>query len=325
VHRVGDRHSFAVRAAPYYRRVLLAGEPDVVVEDLNKIPLFARFWADRPLALLVHHLFGATAFREAPLPIAAATWLLERPIGRAYRGVPTMAVSESTRDDLVARGLHGGDIAVIHNGVDLAYFSPDGAASRFEEPTFVYMGRLRKYKSIDLAVRAVARLRGEGVFVRLLLGGKGPAAADLARLVAELRLGDRVRMLGYVPEEEKRSVLRRAWANLYTSPREGWGITNIEAAACGTPTIASDAPGLRESVRHEVTGLLVPHGDVTALAGAMRRLAESPAEVDRLGRGALEFARGFSWDEAAERTLDFLRAVARGPRPTSAARAGAGV
>lgn len=319
VHRVGGRHSFAALAAPYYRRHLLPTAPDVVVEDLNKIPLFARRWAGRPLALLVHHLFGSTAFREAPLPIAAATWLLERPIGRAYRGVPTVAVSESTRDDLVTRGLHHADVEVIHNGVELDYFAPDPAEPRVPEPTFVYVGRLRRYKAIDLAVRAVARLRDEGLVVRLRIAGRGPAEPELRRLVASLGVQDRVELLGYVSEESKRSLLRRAWANVYTSPKEGWGITNIEAAACATPTIASDSPGLRESVRHGRTGLLVPHGDVAALAAAMRRVAADPTERDQLGRGALEFAQGFSWDAAAERMLGFLERVA-GVGPDSADR-----
>ena len=118
-------------------------------------------------------------------------------------------------------------------------------------------------------------------------------------------------VLGITPatEEEKRRLFRRAWANLFPSPKEGWGITNLEAAACGTPSIASDSPGLRESVRQGETGLLVPHGDVAALATAMRGLADHPAEVRRLGDGALRFAARFAWDDAALRTEAHLRQV----------------
>ena len=108
-----------------------------------------------------------------------------------------------------------------------------------------------------------------------------------------------------------------AWANVFPSPKEGWGITNLEAAACETPTIASDSPGLRESVLHGETGLLVPHGDVGALAAAMARLAAGRAEVDRLGRGARAFASTFTWERATALTEEHLEEVVHhaGARP----------
>jgi len=133
--------------------------------------------------------------------------------------------------------------------------------------------------------------------------GQGDDRPRLEQLVARLGLGDAVRFLGYVPEQEKRQLLRRAWAVVFPSPKEGWGITNVEAAACGTPALASDSPGLRESVRHGVTGYLVPHGDRAALAGRMLELAADRALVERLGHAARSFAEGLSWDSAARATL----------------------
>lgn len=314
VHRVGGRHTFNVVAPGYYRRNLAAERFDVVVEDLNKVPVFAPLWVRRPLVVLVHHLFGTTAFREASVPFAAATWLLERPIPWFYRDVPAEAVSESTADDLVARGLHRDRIRVIHNGVDVEFFSPDPAVGRTEEPTFLYLGRLKRYKRIDLAVEAVARLAHAGTPARLVVAGKGDEEPRLRALAERRGIGDRVVFEGFVTEARKRELLRRAWATVLPSPKEGWGITNVEAAACGTPAVASDAPGLRESVVHERTGLLVPHGDVAALADALGSLARDRARVEALGRGALEFAADFTWERAADRTEAHLAEVARGPR-----------
>lgn len=310
VHRVGGRYTYNLTAPGYYRRVLRRRNFDLVVEDLNKVPLFTPFWVRRPLVLLVHHLFGETAFEEAPWPIAAATWLLERPIGRVYRRVAVEAVSESTRNDLVSRGLPAESIVVIPNGVDLELYSPDPAEPKFEEPTLLYLGRLKQYKRVDLILRALALLRDEGVHARLIIAGQGDAADDLRRLRSELGLEDRVEMPGFVGEELKRNYFRRAWIHLLTSPKEGWGITNLEAAACGTPTIASDSPGLRDSVVDGVTGYLVPHGDVRALADRIRELLEDTELRERLGEQAREFADGFSWDRAAERTAAHLRHVA---------------
>lgn len=311
VHRIGGRHTFGALAPGYYRRHLAGQRFDAVVEALNKVPTFSPLWAGRPVVLLVHHLFGATAFREASFPLAAATWLLERPIGAVYRRVPAQAISRSTAEDLVARGLHASEIRVIHPGVELGFYAPvpDPAAARCPEPTFLYLGRLRRYKGIHFVLRAVAALRDRGTEVRLLVGGKGDHEPDLRRLAGELRLDDRVEFLGFVSEERKRELFRTVWANVFPSPKEGWGITNLEAAACGTPTVASDSPGLRESVLDGRTGLLVPHGDVSALAAALESLARDPARVEALGREAQDFASQFTWDRTAGETEAHLLAV----------------
>jgi glycosyltransferase involved in cell wall biosynthesis len=108
------------------------------------------------------------------------------------------------------------------------------------------------------------------------------------------------------------SLLRAAWANLFPSPKEGWGITVVEAAACGTPSIASDSPGLRDSVRHMETGYLVPHGDVNALAARMLELAGDPALVARLGGGARRFAERLTWERSAAETERHLHDIIAG-------------
>lgn len=309
--RTGGRNTFSLAAPAYYRRHLAAQPWDVVVEDLNKVPLFAPYWVRRPLVLLVHHLFGATAFREASAPFAAATWLLERPIPFAYRGLPAEAVSESTADDLVARGLRREDIRVIHNGVDLKFFSPDPRVTRYPQPTFLYVGRLKRYKRIDLAVDAVALLRDRGTHVRLLIAGRGDEEPRLRAQVERLGIADRVTFEGFVTEERKRELLRACWGTVLPSPKEGWGITNIEAAACGTPAVAADSPGLRESVVHSRTGLLVPYGDVEKLADALGALAADPARVGSLGAAGRAFAEGFSWERSADLTEAHLAEIAR--------------
>lgn len=311
VHRTGGRHTFSMAAPWTYRRRLGDRLFDVVVEDLNKVPLFTPAWTTRPVVLLVHHLFGATAFQEASLPVAAATWLLERPVPRAFRDRAVVAVSESTRRDLVSRGMDARRIDVVPNGIDLDTYTPEPAVERFPEPTLLYLGRLKRYKRVDLVLRAVAALAGRGVPVRLLVGGKGDHLRELRALAEELGIADRVDFLGFVSEERKLELFRRSWLHVLTSPKEGWGITNLEAAACGTPTVASDAPGLRDSVVDGRTGFLVPHGDVEALANRIGTLLADPAMRARMGREACAFAARFSWDASALAMESVLLRVVR--------------
>lgn len=309
VHRVGSRFTFQFQARQYFRAQLRHNGYDVLVEDLNKIPLYTPLWGGPEVVGLVHHLFGATIFREAPLHMAAAVWLAERGIPIAYRRVPFQAVSESTADDLVGRGIRRESIKVIYNGIDTDFYTP-GASMRSDVPLFAYVGRLMKYKGVDLVLQAFARMnRPES---RLVIAGAGPYGTRLEKLAASLGLGDRVRFPGYISREEKRDLLRRAWAGVLASPKEGWGITCLEAAACGTPVIASDSPGLRESVVNGETGMLVPHGDTTAFAAAMGRLGENPRAVFAMGKAGRRFAERFTWDNSATATASHLEQVVRG-------------
>jgi glycosyltransferase involved in cell wall biosynthesis len=313
IHRTGGRYTFPLHARRAFDRLAPAGF-DVIVEDVNKLPLLTPRWAKTPVVCLVPHLFGATAFAQESWPVAAAVWLAEHAMPRVYRRAPVVAISESTADDLVARGFDRERITVSHPGVDhdVCTLAPGGpGAERAPEPTLVYVGRLKRYKSIDVVLRALARLASErpAAPVRLVVAGRGDDAGRLGRIAAELRIEALVEFRGYVSEEEKMALFRRAWANVYPSPKEGWGITNIEAAACGTPSLASDAPGLRESVVDGETGLLVPYGDIDAWAAAIAHLAARPERMEQMGAAAVRFAAQFTWEETTRRIESVLSAA----------------
>lgn len=310
VHRVGGRYTFPLHARRAFRR--LGKDFDVLVEDVNKFPLFTPRWSEIPVVCLVPHLFGTTAFAQEPWPVAAAVWLAEKAMPRVYGEAPVVVISESTADDLVDRGFDRGRITVSHPGIDhrLCRPGPGGVGSeRATEPTLVYVGRLKRYKSVDVVLRGLARLAERGVGVRLVIAGKGDDRERLESIVEEAGIEALVDFRGYVSEEEKVSLFRRAWANVYPSPKEGWGITNIEAAACGTPSLATDAPGLRESVVDGETGRLVPYGDEAAWADAIAELAARPEQVEAMGAAAVRFAAQFTWEETAREVEAVLHSV----------------
>jgi glycosyltransferase involved in cell wall biosynthesis len=307
VARHGDRNSFAWKGRPAVRRALTEETPDVVIEDINKIPLFVAGLTSRPVGVIVPHLFGSSIFQEAPLPVATLVWLFERPIPRAYRRARFHAISESTRDDLVARGVSPERIVVIHPGIDTEALTPARPSRRTAEPTFLYIGRLRRYKGVEFAIRALALARTRRPDLRLEIAGSGEDRPRLEALARSLGMAQAVCFLGRVSEAEKLELLRTRWANVFPSCKEGWGITNVEAAACGTPSLASDSPGLRDSIRHGETGFLVPHANPAALADRMLALADDPMQVERLGQGARRFAERLSWDQAADETERWIR------------------
>lgn len=310
VHRFGTRSSFTLVGRSAVRRMLRDERPDLVVEDINKLPLFLAGLTDLPFYVIIPHLFGSTIFHEAGLAPATLVWLAERPIPRAYRRAEFHAISESTGGDLVARGVPRERIRVIHPGVDASHFTPAPGA-RNPTPSFLYLGRLKRYKGVETAIRALSVARGARPDLTLDIAGTGDDRPRLETLVGQLGLRDAVRFHGFVTEARKLELLRSTWANVFPSPKEGWGITIIEAAACGTPSLASDSPGLRDSVRDGETGYLVPHGQPEALAARMVQLAVSPELVDQLGRRGRAYAETLTWEAAAQATEEHMLATVR--------------
>ncbi len=306
VFRVGTRYTFPMHARSCYEEGLERNGYDVVIEDLNKVPLYTPRWPVKRLVVLVHHLFGATAFREVPIPVAAAVWLSERPLASLYGGHPFQAVSESTAEDLVDRGIPRRMIRVIYNGVDAQMYTPD-YSQRASSPTFAYLGRLKRYKRVDIVIRAFAQLNAASA--TLEIAGQGDHRPALETLSRSLGVQDRVRFLGFVNDDDKIALLRRSWATVLASPKEGWGISNLESAACGTPVIAGDSPGIRESVLNGETGFLVPPSDASAFAAAMRGLVAQPDLVRTLGEGGRRFAEQFTWERSANETIEHLEQV----------------
>ena len=306
VIRTGSRYTFPLYARRTFRRLGLAAGCDLIVEDINKLPLYTPRWGGVPVAGIIPHLFGTTAFQQESVPIASIVWAAERLMPAVYGGTRFLVISESTADDLVARGFERSRVAISYPGVDHTVLRPAAEPIRFEVPTAVYIGRLRKYKSLDHVLRAVGRLAADDVQMRLKVAGTGDDRPRLETLADTLGISERVEFLGWISEAEKVELLQRAWLNVYPSPKEGWGITNIEAAACGTPSVASDSPGLRESVQDGVTGYLVPHGDIGAWAARLRAIGEDPQLRDRLGRGGVQYASDLTWDRTADEAEAFL-------------------
>ena len=303
IRRGRSRTTFNFTVPRVWRSALSRNGYDVVVDDMNKVPFYTPLYVEPPVVALVHHLFGSTIFQETNPLFGAYLLLSEQPIASVYRGCPFIAVSRSTAADLEHRGIDRASITVIPNGIPPI---PDEvellALPKDPEPLFLYLGRLKRYKRVELLLEAFARIEPDLPGARLVIAGDGDHRVALERDARARGIAGSVEFPGWIGEEEKWRLLRRAWAVGYTSPKEGWGFSSIEAQRVGTIAIVSDAPGLRDTVVDGVTGRVVPHGDVAALADALLAAAGNPAERGRMEARAIERARTFTWDAAADAT-----------------------
>jgi glycosyltransferase involved in cell wall biosynthesis len=298
VHRIGGRSTVFPRAIWRQWRGLVP-DADVVLEVINGITFLTPVWLRTPRLVFIHHIHRRHYVAEMGRPGAIAAFLLETaPLRWLYRDARFVCVSNATAADIADHGIPHTQIAVNYNGVELDAFSP---GPKSPEPTLVFLGRLKRYKRIELLLDAMTALpRGT-----LHIAGDGDYRGAIEKAIAARGLAGRVHMHGAVDEAGKLRLLQRSWVHVTASACEGWGLTVTEAAACGTPTVAINAGGLAESVVDGETGVLVD--DAEEMARVLDALIDDDATRARMVKAGLARTRGFTWERTARTTLSALR------------------
>ena len=263
--RRGGRIGVYRQAKRYWRRA--DGEYDLVVDCVNTRPfLCPRFVLNVPIVAVVHQVAREVWRYETPWPISVlGRYLLEPAWLRAYRDVPVVTVSESSREALTEYGLRR--VTVVPEGWVPAWPVP---VEDEPVPTVVFVGRLSANKRPEHAIQAFGLVRRQLPEAQMWVIGSGPEEARLRKMA-----GPGVTFLGRVSEAEKRERLARAHALVITSVREGWGLVVTEAAANGTVAIGYDVPGLRDSIG--ASGGILTQADPASLAAGLVRLLSSVA------------------------------------------------
>jgi glycosyltransferase involved in cell wall biosynthesis len=301
VYRAGGTYSQYV-VAPW-RCATRLRRADVLIDVANGVPFFSPLWWRGPLVCLALHDHREQWATRFPRPVAALARTVEaRVVPAVYRHRRFVAISTSTAASLEALGVDPGHISVIEPGVD-APAVPTPLKS--EDPLFVALNRLVPHKRVGFLLEAW-RLVQPVTGGRIVVIGDGPEFEELRQLATTV---PGVELRGYVGADEKAEFLGRAWLLVQGSSHEGWWIVSLEAAAAGTPTLAFDAPGVRDAVLDGVTGVLLHDADPAAFAAAWIDLAsDEPARV-RLGEAARQRALDHDWDGMVDAWLATLTDV----------------
>jgi phosphatidyl-myo-inositol dimannoside synthase len=290
---------------------------------------YAAWWAARrariPYLLYVN---GGDLLREKRKARSLAGRLSARRIFSSAAGIVATSrwvaeLSAEVMDLVGARRpppVHAFDL-----GTDPAWFHPHADTGALRRrwnvggaPLVITVARLVPHKGQDVGIQALARLRPEFPELRYVLVGEGPEERRLRALADSVGVADRVVFAGVLRDAELPEAYATATVYLGASrvdrdiDVEGFGISFIEAAACGLPTVAGDSGGVRSAVRDGETGLLVPPADVGAVAGAIELLLRDDAmrtAMGRAGRAAVE--THYNWDRVARDTRELARDVIR--------------
>ena len=257
--RRGGRLGVSRQARRYWNREG-QGNYDLVIDSVNTRPfLCPSFVKDTPVVAIIHQVAREVWGYETPWPISLlGRFVLEPAWLRQYRDVPVVTISKSSREALEKYGLRR--ITVVPVGWKSSV--PAISIGREHVPTIAFVGRLSPNKRPDHALQAFQLVRDQLPDAQLWMMGCGPMEQKLRRDAPEGAL-----LLGRVSEQEKRDRLTRSHVLIATSVREGWGLAVTEAAAMGTPSIAYDVPGLRDSVIASGGALTAP--TLAALASAL--------------------------------------------------------
>lgn len=290
--RLGNRYSVYWKAYRHYKRNLV-GWADLVIDEMNTVPFFCKFYVRERCVLLTYQLCREIWFYQLPLPFSLIGYLLEPLYLRLLRGMPVLTESESTRKDLSRYGFDPRKVRVFPVGIENSPLEALDFSHKYPRPTLLSLGALRPMKRTCDQIRAFEIAKKKIPDLQLKLAG--PADSQYGRRVLlQIRrspFAEDIEYLGKVTEEQKLELMRRCHAILVTSVKEGWGLIVTEANSQGTPAVVYDVDGLRDSVSHGKTGIVTGENTPGELASAVVSLLQDCAGCVRMSEEALRLSR----------------------------------
>lgn len=295
--RRGGTYTVYIFALLYYL-FKFRGKYDIIVDCENGIPFFTPLYSRLPKLLIVHHVHQEVFREHLVLPLALFAQFLESKLMPIiYSNTQIVTISESSKQEILKLGLgKKSEISIINPGVDIDKYAK---MKKTLNPSFIYLGRLQAYKNIDIAIKAFSKVHAKFPNATLTIAGSGESLEHLKMTAKRFNLEESVLFTGKVSEENKKTLLAKSWVALQPSMMEGFGITTIEANACGTPVIASNVNGLKDSVVDGETGILVKVKDVESLSKAMLSCITNHDLRQSLSENAYHWSKNFSWDKSA--------------------------
>lgn len=289
---------------------------DFYIEDYHGLSLGLRFFLRKPHVIFVHEVAGPIWFQMWKFPISWIGFVLEKIALRLLDDANFIAVSESTKGDLIDHGIPEEQIHVISEGSNLpAVREPVARAQRKKQ--FIFVGRICKMKRVDLLLRAFAEsLKSEPDVELYLSGSMDPDFKnEYSDLVNELALANHVKFTGFISQDVKIKLLQESLALVSCSMHEGFGLVVVEANSQGTPALTFDVPGYRDLIVDGKNGFMVPYERTEELAEQMKNLIEMDGDAYmKLATSSLEISKKYSWDKTAEDIHKLVTMVSEQPR-----------
>lgn len=286
----GGKYTIYNRGRSFFKKH--KDEYDLIIDEVNPRPfLNPAILNGKPALVLFHQLIREEWFYELPFPLSYFCYFYENRWLLPYRNTPTLTVSQSSKNDLVEIGFK--NVEVLPMGLSTEPLKQVGRKEVV--PTIVFIGRLKRHKLPDHAIRAFQIVKRTIPSAKMWIIGDGYMLNRLKKMNTE-----DVIFYGHVQNKEKYDLLSRAHLVLTPSMREGWGLIVTESNAMGTPVVAYNVNGLRDSVIHGKNGLLVNENTPESLASSASSILMDTTELKKLSFNALEYSKQFNWDKTVD-------------------------
>ncbi len=278
-------------------------KPDVIIDDMaHAVPWLSSFFSNVPVVVYFRHMHARTISGQLPFPQASAIKLIEKAYGIIYRNSTFVTESHSSESDLVSLGIPKERIRIILPGVDHKHFHP---SAKSKTPSMIYFSGMRDYKRPWLALSTLSEARKKNANAELNVVGKGPSTQKVMESAGEGKMKG-VKFCGKVPEKSLPKLISKSWVNLNFSVAEGFGYSILEAASCGTPTIALDAHGVTETVEKYGFGKAIK--EIGEFVEAYASITEN---ISKVSKDVRKRSMKFDWDRCAKEWATLLKSAAR--------------
>lgn len=305
--RGGSRYSVYLKARSYYKRNL-KGWADVVIEEINTIPFFTHTYVKEPSLLFFHQLAREVWFYQMPWPVSRIGYILEPLYLRSLRKQHVITVSNSTKNDLIETADFSPEkIQIIREGIELTPLKKLSDVKKYNTPTLLSLGSVRPMKRTADIVSAFEFAKEQMPELKLIIAGNnnGPYGEQVKKQVEGSIFKKDISMLGGVSLEKKQEVMERSHVMAVTSVKEGWGLVVTEANSQGTPVVAYNVDGLRDSVKNNKTGI-VTDANPKALAKGIVEILKDAETYDRMRKASWEDSKQYTFETLYQ---DFLNAL----------------
>lgn len=281
---------------------------NLVIDEIHGLPFYTPLYVHKPIIAFIHEVADEIWDTMYPFPINVIGKLLELFSFIFYRNITFWTDAPSTIDELAAHGIPREHCKAIP--CPIVNTPIHVLPIKEHNPTFLFVSRVVKMKGVEEIIRAFQLITHELPNARLWIVGKGEDTyiQKLIRLSSDLGIPKKhIQFFGHVSEAKKLECLRRAHLLLHASIKEGWGLVVLEAASQGTPTIAYNVSGLRDTVKHGETGIVVTQNTPEELAKASIEIMNNKKRYRIFQKNGLDFVRSFTWKNATERSLALLQ------------------
>lgn len=282
---------------------------DFIVDEIHGMPFFTPLYVKKPKIAFIHEVAGDIWNYMYPFPISAIGKVTEPLILSLYKNTPFLTVSNSTKESLTSIGIKPSNITIVQNGIDN---KPVLKIPKKEKvPTFIFVSRVVKMKGIEDIIESFSRIQKSYKDAKLWIVGDGEIhyINHLRSIIKNHKISQDVKFFGKVTEQKKFELLKRAHVLLHASVKEGWGLVVIEAASQATPSVVYNVPGLRDSVKNNVTGVVLKTNTPSEMSKQAVALLADKKKYTKFQKNGIQLSKNLTWNKATDASICLINSV----------------